>query len=253
MVRYLHIFREFMENKRILIVDDNEFFIQQEISYLDRRRFDIQTARSGQEALEKARLFLPDIILLDQIMPDMNGPEVCRMLKKDSLTENIPVIIVSSGGKDSSRSEATLTGCDGLIFKPIRKDLLITMVEELLGITTRQWQRASVDLACSILSEDGQISATIHSLSADGVFVEMISPPIPGEMLGILFTIPEGGRQVLARCAAVVWSGRLGAKGPMGSGLRFLTIHPSDRDHIDEYVNTLLKKDGLEIDQQVES
>jgi CheY-like chemotaxis protein len=242
-----------MDNKKILIVDDNEFFIQQEIFYLDRRRFDIHTARSGQEALEKARSLLPDLILLDQIMADMTGQEVCRILKKDSLTGNIPIIIVSSGEKEPSRNDTTQTGCDGLIFKPIRKDLLVTMVEEFLGIKTRQWQRASVDLSCSILSEDGEISTTIHSLSAEGVFVEMAYPPIPGEVFGVLFTIPEGGRQVLARSAAVVWSGRVSENGPDGAGVRFLTIDPSDRDYIDEYVNTLLKKERSEIDQQVES
>jgi len=232
-----------MEKKMILIVDDNEFFIQQEISYLDRDRFNFHTAGSGKEALDKARSLIPDLILLDQIMSDMTGQEVCRTLKAEFSTSKIAIVIVSSGEKVASRKETALTGCDGLIFKPIRKDLLVTMVEELLKITTRQYQRVSVVLPSTIISEDGQFSGTVRSLSADGLFVEMASPPIPGEVFGLQFTIPMEGRQVLARSAAVIWAGQLGESGPVGVGVRFLTIDPEDRDHIDQYVNDLLESE----------
>ena len=82
-----------MKKKRILIVDDTEFFLQLEISYLGNQRFDIHTARSGSEALEKARTLQPDLILLDMYMHDMNGDAVCSLLKGDPDTSSIPVII----------------------------------------------------------------------------------------------------------------------------------------------------------------
>jgi len=230
-----------MEKKRILIVDDNEFFIQQEISYLDRDRFDFEIARSGQEALDKARSQIPDLILLDQIMSDMSGQEVCKVLKGEPQTSSVSIVIVSSGEKESSRNDTLLTGCDGLIFKPIRKDLLVTMVEELLGITTRKMQRAGVDLSCIVKSESSQFKVSIRSLSADGVFVQMDGPLIPGEVFEIRFTIPGIERQIWARSAAVVWTGRLGDDGPEGAGLRFLTIDPLDVECIDEYVIALLE------------
>ncbi len=242
-----------MEKKRILIVDDNEFFIQQEISYLDRDRFDFHTAGSGKEALDKARTLIPDLILLDQIMSDMTGQEVCRNLKADPFTSKIAIVIVISGEKEASRKETALTGCDGLIFKPIRKDLLVTMVEEILRITTRQYQRISVALSAIIMSGDSQLSGTVRSLSADGLFVEMASPPIPGEVFGLQFAIPMEGRQVLVRSAAVIWAGQLGENGPEGVGVRFLTIDPEDRDHIDQYVNDMLESEKSEIDRRVKS
>ena len=90
--------------KTVLIVDDVELFIQLEISHLGRKRYDIHTASNGNQGLEMARSIKPDIILLDLVMPDMNGDQVCRILKGDPDTSSIPIIMVSSGTREHSRS-----------------------------------------------------------------------------------------------------------------------------------------------------
>lgn len=143
------------DRKRSLIVDDVGLFIQLQIARLGQSRFEIHEARTGTEALEKARSVSPDLTLLDLHMPDVNGENVCRLLKEDFRTRSIPVIIVSSGTSDHKNSDCFSAGCDGLIHKPIRRDLLLSMVGQRLGISIRRWRRTSVDLPCRVIL-DGQ-------------------------------------------------------------------------------------------------
>jgi CheY-like chemotaxis protein len=228
-----------LEKKQILIVDDNEFFLRQQVSYLKADHLDIQTARCGQEALDSARACTPDLILLDKFMPDILGPEVCRILKNDPATNAIPIVIVSSGEKEASKMATVLAGGDGVIFKPINRELLITMVEQFLKVPVRYWRRADVALPCTLIAEDVQSEGTIHSLSGGGAFIESVFPLVPGDIITLQFTYPESkGKMILG--AAVIWTGVLVDSGPDGAGVRYLAIDPQEQVDIDNYVATLL-------------
>lgn len=226
-----------MDRKHILVVDDNEFFLEQEVSCLNRDRFDISMASSGMEALEKVRSLNPDMILMDMVMPDMFGTEVCKMLKDDPATASIPIIIVSSGSREDSRIKTEEAGCDGIIFKPIRKDQLIAMVEELLEIRGRNWERGEVFLPCTVTAlldgEHGE--GAIHTLGGGGAFIQCSFRLVPGDMCGLQFTLPNSDRNIMVWSAVVVWTGKLTEDGPEGAGLRFLTIDTDDQAEIDNY------------------
>ncbi len=222
--------------KSILIVDDNEFFLQQQIGYLDGERFHLQTAASGREALERIRSTSPDLILLDQIMEDMTGPDICRILKADPATAPIPIIIVSSGERELSRRETTRAGCDGIIFKPIRREQLLGLVEEYLGVGFRKWARVSVTLECEADYEGIVKEGTILSLSAGGAFLEGGPSLLRGDTCRLRFPLPGDPREVSVREAIVVWLGHLNGDGPQGAGLKFLTLAPDDRERIDRFV-----------------
>ena len=226
---------DFREKNAILIVDDLELFIQLQISYLGRQRFDIHTACNGAEALEKARSLQPDLILLDLHMPDMNGDQVCRILKGDPGTSSIPIIIVSSGTKDYSRVATITAGCDGLLYKPVRKDLLLTIVEECLGISIRRQPRVTVSLSGALILDATDSPMTISSLSSGGAFVETEQSLIRGDVLTLVFSL-SGEETVSVHSAVVVWCGRLDQKGPIGAGVLFLTIDTESRYLINECV-----------------
>ena len=159
--------------KTLLIVDDTELFIQLQISHLGRKRYNIHTAKNGNDGLEMARSLKPDLILLDLLMPDMNGDQVSRILKGDPETSSIPVILVSSGTKEHSRSVIMSSRCDGLIFKPVRRDLLLSVVENLLETNLRLYDRIEVSIPCTATFEGKEISGTIHCLGGNGAFVEV--------------------------------------------------------------------------------
>ena len=84
-----------MEIKKILIVDDEEEFLDLVAKSLSNEGYEVAAVTTAEDAMEKARTFLPDLILIDIILPDMEGPEAVRALGEDSLTKNIPVIFLS--------------------------------------------------------------------------------------------------------------------------------------------------------------
>jgi CheY-like chemotaxis protein len=228
------------KKKTVLIVDDVELFIQLEISHLGRKRYDIHTAGNGNQGLEMARSIKPDIILLDLLMPDMNGDQVCRILKDDPDTSSIPIIMVSSGTREHSRSIIDSSGCDGLIFKPVRRDLLLSVVESLLKTNTRKFERMDVIIPCTVKMDDNEFSGMIYSLSSTGVFVELERPVIRGDMMEMKFQLPSVEKGISVRAGAVTWCGSLKDDGPSGSGIQFLTISAEAQNHINGYVRTHL-------------
>ncbi len=226
------------EKKTLLIVDDVELFIQLQISHLGRQRYNIHTARSGSDGLQMARSLKPDLILIDLFMPDMNGDQVCRILKGDPDTSSIPVVLVSSGARGRSKAASVSSSCDGLVFKPVRRDLLLSVVENLLGTNLRERNRVQVSIPGTVILDEMECPVTIHTLSSDGAFVELELKPIRGDLMEILFSLPDLERKVNIRAAAVVWCGSLEDGGPEGAGIYFLTIDPETRKRISRFVQT---------------
>jgi len=228
------------KRKTILIADDNEFFLQQQTSYLDGGKFHIHTASSGQEALDKIHSNAPDLILLDHIMQDMTGLEVCRILKADTATAHIPVIIVSSGEKKSTREEITEAGSDAIIYKPLRRDQLLGLVEEYLGATFRRWGRIPVSLTCEVNCDGTVREGTILSLGAGGLFLSGGLSFVPGDTCALLFSLPGDDAKITVREAIVVWQGALNQDEAKGAGLKFLTIASDQQERIEKYVTRIL-------------
>lgn len=96
-----------MENKKVLVVDDEEKVADLIVKSLELKGFAVMRALSGREAVSKAKMFLPDLILLDIILPDMDGSEVVQKLRKNNDTRSIAIIFLSGivtreeGGADS--------------------------------------------------------------------------------------------------------------------------------------------------------
>ena len=84
------------QSSKILIADDNEQNCELLEAYLAGEDYDVAMAFDGQETIDKVAEFQPDIILLDIMMPRMSGYEVCEQLKKDSATNNIPILMVTA-------------------------------------------------------------------------------------------------------------------------------------------------------------
>jgi CheY-like chemotaxis protein len=100
-----------MEKKqRILIVDDNHSLVLATERVLQKDGFDVFTAYDGLEGLEKARTEKPDLIILDIMMPKMDGYEVCHQLKSDPVTAPIPIIILSAKGEIDEKKSAPVIG-----------------------------------------------------------------------------------------------------------------------------------------------
>lgn len=118
-----------MMSKTILLVDDTQTVIMTERMMLSELGFTIHTAKNGVEALKLAATIKPDLVLLDIVMPEMDGIETCRRLKEDPTTRGIPVVMVTTKGEPDKVEEAFLAGCNDYITKPIDKLELVAKVK----------------------------------------------------------------------------------------------------------------------------
>lgn len=117
------------QNASILIVDDTIYNIQLLSLMLIRQGYKVQEATSGLEALDKVNQQLPDIILLDIRMPDINGYEVCTRLKANPATKDVPIIFISSIEEPSEKVEAFSVGGVDYISKPFQLIEVLARIE----------------------------------------------------------------------------------------------------------------------------
>lgn len=224
--------------KKILIVDDVKMFVQLQKTLLSRQDFTLLTAISGREALVIAREENPDLILLDLYMPDMNGDAVCKELKGDPATREIPILIITTDDAREYRELCIEAGCDGYLTKPIRKDTLMPAIETHLKIPPRRHKRVSTQVPCKVAGEEGVKEGTIHTLSPNGAFIETDPPPVPGDILKVNFTLGDEGPEVSLQ-AAVRWARNIGDSHPDGAGYEFLDLQREDHESITNYLAAL--------------
>lgn len=115
--------------KRILIVDDSPAELANLRTLLTDAGYDTVTACSGREALTKAVNDRPDMILMDIVMPEMDGYETCRQLRASDATKGIPVVIVSSKNQKADHLWATMQGARALLGKPVKAEDLLGLVK----------------------------------------------------------------------------------------------------------------------------
>lgn len=116
--------------KKILVVDDILSQIQQIQSILEAANFQIITAQSGIDAIKMATEHLPDLIFMDIVMPKMDGFAACRELKNNTITMNIPIILVSSKDQETDKVWAQLQGAKNYITKPYTSEQIIAQIDQ---------------------------------------------------------------------------------------------------------------------------
>ena len=117
--------------KKILIADDEPDILEILKFNLEEEGFKVETAKDGNTAIEKAKLFLPDLIILDIMMPEKNGIEVCNILRKSTQFKNTIIIFVTAINDDTTEVKGLETGADDYLTKPIRPKVLISKVNSL--------------------------------------------------------------------------------------------------------------------------
>jgi CheY-like chemotaxis protein len=122
-----------MSRKRILLVDDAKTSIMMEQMILSRGTYEFLTAQDGLEAVDMAVRELPDLILMDIMMPKMDGLEACRQLKERDETKEIPIIMVTTRGEAESVEKGFKSGCCDYVAKPINSNELLSKVRKHLG------------------------------------------------------------------------------------------------------------------------
>jgi len=122
-----------MKKGRILVVDDEVYIVHILDFSLGMEGYEVVTALNGEEALAKAAEHKPDLVVLDIMMPRMDGYETCRRLKGDEATRHIPVILLSAKGRNVDQKMGFEVGADDYITKPFSPRKLVERINAILN------------------------------------------------------------------------------------------------------------------------
>lgn len=135
-------------------------------------KFRIFIANNGVEGLKKVHLYHPDIVVTDQMMPEMDGTELLQRIRKDFKISHIPVVILTAKSSDEAKTMAISLGANAYITKPFSKDYLVARIEQLLRerklFQERLWKKdndePSVDYEQFLVQKDVQLLDKIHQV-----------------------------------------------------------------------------------------
>jgi DNA-binding response OmpR family regulator len=122
-----------MHKKKILIVDDSRTALMMTSMLFDKQRFTILTASGGEEGVAKALAERPDLILLDVMMPKVDGFAVCRRLRQEASVRDVPIIMVTTRGEESNMEAGYSAGCNDYMTKPVDSVELAAKIANYLG------------------------------------------------------------------------------------------------------------------------
>ena len=122
--------------KKVLIVDD-ELNITISVEFLMRREgFEVSVAKDGEEGLSMIRSWMPDLVLLDVMMPKMDGFEVCRTVRADASLADVRIVMLTAKGREAEVEKGLSLGADAYIPKPFSTSELVSRVKSLLETGT---------------------------------------------------------------------------------------------------------------------
>ena len=119
--------------KKVLIVDDEQDIVESLKFVLEASGFECYCAYNGEDGLNLAKEISPDLIILDVMMPKINGYKICRLLKYDVKYKNIPILMVTARSQDEDKLIGEETGVDEYITKPFDLDEIVMKVTHYLG------------------------------------------------------------------------------------------------------------------------
>jgi two-component system phosphate regulon response regulator PhoB len=153
-----------MTRERILVVDDEEDLLELVNYNLSKEGYRVTCVGSGERALKEAQAMLPDLIVLDLLLPRVDGLEICRLLKSDAKTKHIPIIMLTAKSEESDVVAGLELGADDYITKPFSPRVLLARIKTVL----RRKAQEPVDQQQVIRAHELVIDPGRHEVTAFG-------------------------------------------------------------------------------------
>ncbi len=221
---------------KILVIDGHAVFRDLQ-SFLLARSGQVITAANASQALEIARIELPDVVVADMQLPDMGGDALCKEIRADARLQDTPVILILGRDAGEDRERAVRAGADDILTKPLDQRSLVLSVNRFLRTpVVRAFPRAPLEGAVSVRVGEENVEATARNISRAGIHLDLDRNLAPGTEVHLAFQLPEIC-SALSATAKAVWDVPGEASGRYGVGLRFLSLDRNSAQQIEEYVN----------------
>jgi two-component system alkaline phosphatase synthesis response regulator PhoP len=169
---------------KILLVDDEEDVLEFLSYILKKEMFEVYTAKNGLEAIEKAKKYKPDLILLDRMMPDMDGIEACKILRADADFNDTKIVFITARNEEQMQIEGLEIGADDYIGKPIKSKLLVSKIRSLMRTSAKLSDKGSILSYKNIIVDKNK-----YLVFKDDV--EIVLPRKEFELLFLLISKPD--------------------------------------------------------------
>jgi CheY-like chemotaxis protein len=240
--------------KKIVAVDDSTVFLMYISILLKRMGFEVVPVESGAEALRVVRLVEPDLVMLDVVMPGMDGIKVLTQLKRDQQAAGIPVIMMSVLVEEESVEKCRGLGAAGYLKKPIQIELLHDLLQDCI-FSPMGWKRKHVRAALNakVTVRSGGADRELHaeSISAGGIYLRTNKPFPAGTDLELTVPVNEGRKFVVKGTVAYV-KGLYGDvfKVPPGMAVEFRELTEEMASELNSYAKRLLAGDIAEFQEE---
>lgn len=158
-----------MDKKRILVVDDEPDVTDLVVYHLKARGFQVEALNNATASLARVRSFLPDLIILDIMMPELSGIQICRILRADPKLSKIPIMFLTAKAEPQDRIEGLESGADDYLAKPFSPKELVLRIESILRRASGGLQSPSSRLQVGAILLD----AEAHRVTVHGSPIEL--------------------------------------------------------------------------------
>ena len=155
--------------KKILVVDDESDVADLVAYHLKTKGFDTETVNDPTQSIGAARSMMPDLVILDVMMPEINGIQICRLLRADPALKHVPVIFLTAKVEENDRVQGLESGADDYICKPFSTKELVIRVQNILRRTSEKTESKAVKLIVGSI----ELDVDRHEVQIGGEIVDL--------------------------------------------------------------------------------
>ncbi|MFQ5329383.1 MAG: response regulator [Thermodesulfobacteriota bacterium] len=230
---------------KVLLVDDIRLFLEIEQTLLNRPDITIFTATSGEEAIQIHERENVDVILLDLLMPGMDGETVCKHIRADSRLMGVSIIMVTTSTSPEDIERCIEAGANDYILKPINPTELLTKFQRYVKVAQRWDLRILTRMDVSVADQDsmGSFMGNTVNISSSGVLVECTHNLDVGDAVSCSFSLP-GNTSTITSTGEVVRSKEINHTQSRITryGIRFLDIGEEEQNMIESFISRYASK-----------
>jgi two-component system, cell cycle response regulator len=231
---------------KILLVDDTRLVLELEKSFLKVSDVEVITAGNGVEALAIIRKDPPDLVFMDMNMPEMDGISCCSVIKSDPFLSEIPVVMLTTAGREADRERAAKAGCNDYITKPIDRREFLDMARKYTEAVDRREPRIPCRIPVLFLHGKSPVCGHALDLSDGGLFLATHELLRDGTPLNLALYLPSASPRLMQVAGRVAWanpeSKRLCPALPAGVGVQFLDLDEQETAQLKAFIEAEQQK-----------